>query len=180
MGSKAPGCARSSPGQELQRRRTGSSQKSQSARTAATPLGNGNRLPETFHKYLAAGGTLLTGSRSSPSSAQLRIPHAVIPAGSRGTNQVPSSNPLGKWDFKLTLPKLDKCFTSLLRRMYKSPKPGTQIQNTEEGDLAAGLPMGALPHAEMTRESSQCCPLPVPIKGGTEAGRALPGTVWWG
>lgn len=110
MGSKAPGCARSSPGREPQLRGTGSSQ-SHRLQEQAAPLGSGNRLLETFHKYSAAGGMLLTSGRSRPSSAELIIPHAVIAAGVGGINQVPSSNPLGKCYFQLILPKLDKCFT---------------------------------------------------------------------
>lgn len=94
---------------------------------------------------------------------------------------MPSSNPLGKGDFQLILPKLDKCFTGSLCWIHKNPKPGTETQNTGEEDPAAGQPRGVLLITpEMTSESSLGCPLPTPIKGGTRAARDLPGTVWQG
>ena len=101
-------------------------------RRAATPLGNGNGLRETFHKYPAAGGTPLT---SRPSSAELRIPHAVITAGVGGTNQVPSSDPLGKCYFQLILPKLDMHFAGCSRCActYQNPKPRVETQSGGEG-----------------------------------------------
>lgn len=80
---------------------------------------------------------LLAGGRSGPSSARLRTPRAVTPAGGRGTNQVPSSNPLEKRDFQFILPKSDKGFTGSLCWIYKNPKPGTETQNTGEGGPAA-------------------------------------------
>lgn len=124
---------------------------------------------------------LLAGGRSGPSSARLRIPRAVTPAGGRGTNQVPSSNPLEKWDFQFILPKSDKGFTGSLCWIYKNPKPGTETQNTGEGGPAVGQLRGALLITpEMTSASSLCCPLSLPTKGGTRAGRDLPGTVWLG
>lgn len=67
---------------------------------------------------------LLTSGRSGPSSAELRIPCAVITAGVGSINQVPSSNPLGKCYFQLILPKLDKGFTGCSHHAV-----GTKILN---------------------------------------------------
>ena len=123
---------------------------------------------------------LLTSGRSGPSSAELRIPRAVIAAGVGGINQVPSSNPLGKCYFQLILPKLDKRFTGCSRRAVctKILNPAQKHKAKETGVRQLGSSGGALlTTPKMTSEASLRCPLSIPIEEGTRAGRSLPSTI---